>query len=430
MRDAIASVRSIYAEPKTAPATADWQLNRLNELWRDIVLRSPYYARLHAQRALPARFSSWTEYSRTIPCLGRAELARAVCDMRLRGERADYSRTTGGSTSEPIQLPSTRGEDTVTGARTWYARSWFGVEPSDRLFLLWGHSHLLGTGLRGWLGAGRRALKDACLGYLRHSAYDLSDASLRRAGRSILRHGPRYIVGYSVALHRLAHVNRDLARDFHDLGLKVVIATGESFPFPNSAERISAVFGAPVAMEYGAVETGIIAHQDGSGTFRIFWDTCRIEAVESSAQPGAHEIVVTTLYPRLVPLLRYRLGDLVGWDPATGDLARGFTRIVGRCNDVITVADGKPVHSEAFSHVLRDMQQIEAFQVTRRADREIVIEYVADSPLTGEAVSRAKERLARVEAGLATAEFRQVPHLQMSIAGKTKRILDTDRGAP
>ena len=31
----------------------------------------------------------------------------------------------------------------------WLGRSRLGIEPADRLFLLWGHAHLFGSGLNG-----------------------------------------------------------------------------------------------------------------------------------------------------------------------------------------------------------------------------------------------------------------------------------------
>ena len=419
----IAPLMNLYERLSDARDVRSWQLRRLNELWRQISARSPYYARLRSQVPLPTSFASLEEFSSVVPSIDRATLDHSVAEISLRPGRADYWRKTGGSTSEPLRLPARRSEDDVTGARAWFARRWFGIEPSDRLFLLWGHSHLLGDGMSGWIGARKRALKDLCLGYVRHSAYDLSDESLRAAGELILRHRPAYIVGYSGALHRLAVVNHDRRAPLRELALKVVIATGESFPFPDSEQLIAETFGAPVAMEYGAVETGVVAHQHPGGDFRVFWDTCYVEGIESANHSGSYEILVTSLYPRLVPLLRYRLGDLVTPLPGTMGLERGFSRVIGRCNDTITLRDGSPVHSEAFSHVLRDIDQIVAFQVVQHADREIVVDYIAGSPLSGEVVAEARRKLNRIDACLATTAFRHVERLQTSPAGKTKRIM-------
>ena len=91
-------------------------------------------------------------------------------------------RTTGGSTSEPIQLAAWKSELDYANADVWLARSWFGIDPGDKLFLIWGHSHQLGRGIPGKVNAIRREMKDVVLGYHRASAYDLSEKAMRRAG--------------------------------------------------------------------------------------------------------------------------------------------------------------------------------------------------------------------------------------------------------
>ena len=40
------------------------------------------------------------------------------------------------------------------------ARSWWGVNPLDNMVLLWGHSHLFGTGIKGQINHKLRLLKD------------------------------------------------------------------------------------------------------------------------------------------------------------------------------------------------------------------------------------------------------------------------------
>ena len=53
---------------------------------------------------------------------------------------------------------------------------------------------------------------------------------------------PAYVVGYSVALGRLARINRNRSGDFAKLGLRCVIATGESFATPDERDLVESVF--------------------------------------------------------------------------------------------------------------------------------------------------------------------------------------------
>ncbi len=414
-----------FYEAKRSPADIrKWQLARFNDLWRTIAQNSPYYMHLKRQGQIPVRFADWNEFSEKLPVLTRETASRFADDMRTSSRRADYRRITGGSTSEPIRLPAWNTEDRITGLDSWRGRSWFGVDASNRLFLLWGHSHLLGEGFGRWLGGKWRAIKDLGFGYCRYSAYDLSETGLRKAAQALLRFRPSYIIGYSVALHRLAHVNQQLQNAFHDLNLKVVIATGESFPLPESSALIARIFGCPVAMEYGAVETGIIAHQRPDSRFQIFWANYFVEGIESKRWPGCYELLVTTLYPRLVPLIRYRIGDLVCGNPSATEFDQTLEKVVGRCNDGVLIGGNAFVHSEAFSHVLRDVVEIQAFQIIQKGAGEIIVNYIADRTLTNKIEVRLHRRFEKVDKRLKVDRFHRVGRLQESVSGKTKRVVN------
>ncbi|MEX2399819.1 MAG: hypothetical protein WD423_03540, partial [Rhodothermales bacterium] len=271
-----------------------WQLERFNEVWADIPFRVPYYVDLMGE--LPPRFNSWEEFSALMPVLDRRTVQLRGDDLFDPTEQPDYYRTTGGSSAEPVQIPSWSRERDYCTADMWYGRSWYGVDPGDRLFVMWGHRHLLGTGLSGLANKWIRGTKDALAGYRRFSAYDVSDEAMRRAGDELLDFKPDYVLAYASALDRFARVNRD--RSFAHLNLKVAIATAESFPRADSAAVIEDVLGCPVAMEYGCVETGPLAYQHPDGTYHVFWRHYYLESVPSPDVHGAHELLVTGLHPR------------------------------------------------------------------------------------------------------------------------------------
>src|SRR4051812_31976243 len=79
------------------------------------------------------------------------------------------------------------------------------------------------------------------------------------------------------------------------------------------------------------------------------------------AQPGAdgaRGLVFPSLYPRALPLLRYAIGDLARPLDGQAQAVTAFASVVGRCNEVISLPDGTPVHSEAFTHVIRDVSGV------------------------------------------------------------------------
>ncbi len=429
IRKCFPDLERLYSDGPSSAGIRRFQLERFNDEWRRVSRDSPFYAALKKRGRLPDSFENWDEFSSAMPEMDRTAFKGNRDRISLAGARPDYWRTTGGSTAEPIQMPAWRNEDRHTVRNTWFARSWFGANAADRLFLLWGHSHLLGEGLSGRINAAKRRLKDGCIGYLRFSAYDLSEDKLREAGQKILRLRPGYVLGYATALHRLAYFNKDRESEFRKLNLKVAIATGESFHSPDSAELISDVLGCSVAMEYGSVETGTIAHQRPSGEFQVFWGSYYLEGIPSLEYPGAQEVVITALYPRLTPLIRYRIGDLVSGSSSTLGVSERFDRVIGRANDGIVVGTNGFVHSEAFTHVMRDIDEIHTFQVFQAANRQITINYTSGETLPLDITRLIHQRLRKVDGRLASVCINRVLEIGATIAGKSKRIVSYVRNA-
>jgi phenylacetate-CoA ligase len=420
----VAEQRNFYGRGGDLSATLAWQLERFNEQWAALRAGVPFFRELGAQRALPERFASWDDFSSVVPIMSRADVRQAGEALYDTRHPIGQWRSTGGSTGEPLRFPVWDSEPAVAADDLWYARDWFGLSPADKLFLIWGHTHLLGSGMAGWLNARRRELKDWMLGYHRHSAYRLADADLRGACGDLLRFRPAYLLGYAAALDRFVRVNADHRDTLRALRLKAVIATAESFPRSDSRELLADLFGCPIVMEYGAVETGPIAHQRPDGVYQVFWRHYFVEAVPFAPVPGASQILVTSLYPRCLPLVRYQLGDLL--ELADDDLpaARGFRAVMGRANDLVRIPGGGVFHSEALTHAVKE-SPLGAFQV-RQHDDGIALRYTAAQPLSEMELADVRRRLGRIAEELATIPIEHVTELELTPAGKTRRVFQNN----
>ena len=125
--------------------TADIQLSKLQDVWSDAVADVPYYSRIVRDGLAPAQIHTWDDFY-SIP-----ELTRDILQdqpeqfVRISG-LPDLSRMTGGSTGNPVKFGVWKSEDQIIRFLKLVLWAKVGYVPSDRLFLLWGHSHLLGTG--------------------------------------------------------------------------------------------------------------------------------------------------------------------------------------------------------------------------------------------------------------------------------------------
>lgn len=421
----LAVYRPFYDRPDDVEAR---QLARFNAGWAESLARSPWARATRARLALPDRFASWAEFNAKVPVQRKAQLGLDLAAAGGEPPEPVLWRSTGGTTAEPMRFPVFPSETGVAALDIWLGRERLGVSPDDRLFLIWGHSHIFGTGLQGAIARARRRLSDMALGYVRWNAYRLAPEDLRRGAEALLRSRARYVVGYASALDRFARANLDRADAFRRLGLTAVIATAEGFPQADSRAMIEACLGCPVAMEYGAVETGPVAYErpggGAGGGYDVFWAHHRVEAIDTEATFEGREIVVTSLSPRALPLLRYAIGDLVSVDGEPSGGLTGFQAVRGRCNEATALPDGSLIHSEAFTHVVRDAPGVRAYQIVRRGGRLPKIRYEAARPLAAESANALAQRMALIHPALAEVELEWVTALPPSVAGKHRMVID------
>jgi phenylacetate-coenzyme A ligase PaaK-like adenylate-forming protein len=85
-----------------------------------------------------------------------------------------------------------------------------------------------------------------------------------------------------------------------------------SYEFVSVVHRqiLQRVFGVPVFDLYGSTETGHLLMEDDEGQMRASLQTALLELVDTDSL-GISELVVTTLSNPIMPLIRYRIGDLV-----------------------------------------------------------------------------------------------------------------------
>jgi phenylacetate-coenzyme A ligase PaaK-like adenylate-forming protein len=120
--------------------------------------------------------------------------------------------------------------------------------------------------------------------------------------------------------------------------------------------------------------------------------------------------------------VRYRIGDLVSSDPDADDFAQEFREVVGRCNDFVELRGGAVIHSEAFTHALKEVRGVTSYQVSQSADGGVVLDYVSAEPLAAGEMAALRGRLRRVHAELEAIGIRRVAALEQTVAGKTRRV--------
>ena len=114
-----------------------------------------------------------------------------------------------------------------------------------------------------------------------------------------------------------------------------------SYEFVSVVHRriIERVFAVPVLNLYGSTETGHLLMEGRDGEMLPSEHTAFLEVIEPDAR-GIGPLVVTSLTNHRMPLVRYRIGDLI---EAMEQSGRTTYRVHGRMRDALRAADGRRV---------------------------------------------------------------------------------------
>ncbi|GBF04831.1 coenzyme F390 synthetase [Deinococcus aerius] len=182
---------------------------------------------------------------------------------------------------------------------------------------------------------------------------------------------PEGLVAYAGTAHQLA--GAQLSGELHIRPRAVLTAsevlTGEA------RRRITSAWGKRPFNEYGATETagiaGECAHHDG---LHLYEDLLVIEVVDAHHRPvppgeTGERLLVSVLFSRTLPLIRYELTDRVRLDTgrcACGMPYRRLTAIEGRAEEVLRLPGARgtvvTVHPNVF-HDLMDAVPVSQWQV-------------------------------------------------------------------
>lgn len=160
---------------------------------------------------------------------------------------------------------------------------------------------------------------------------------------SLKRIGPDAVVSYPSTLILLAYKNMASGTDFK---VGKVFSNAEALS-KRARKLISRSFGCGLRDTYGAVETGPIAWECEKGSMHLHSDSIIAEVLDDTGAPvkqGKHgNIVLTPLWIRSMPLIRYNLGDRVrlGSKCRCGRGSHVIEDIMGRSDDFVIMQSGK-----------------------------------------------------------------------------------------
>lgn len=401
------------------------RLERFNIAWKDAYENVPFYAEWKQKHNLPNAISRLFDLTKW-PVLEKQDLILNR-DKLVRGDVIKFNESvTGGATGEPLHFRTMPGESNAVTMNKWIGWARMGIYPDSRCFLLWGHRHFYGQGLKSNFKFAWRQFKDWMTNNLRADATDLSQETLRKDVEELIRFKPECVIAYSASLLALVRSCGEYRDRCQKLGIKAVICTAG--PLTRlERDEIGAFFNSPVGMEYGSMEAGVMAYQTPitGGRYQVFDNTHVIHA-DPKCGGDRRQILVTALTMRYMPLIRYRIGDYMDGVCVRDDgTVASFAEVSGRSGDMIDLGNGMCFHGYALMVCAEENKKIIAYQL-RVNKKSGTVTFVAQTlmPLTEDEKCQIKRHAAAVAAiDAARIKVEETKELVKATSGKIRLVI-------
>jgi len=355
------------------------QRERLGLILRYAAAHSPYYERLFAEHGFdPANFTR-AEFE-ALPLLTKA-IIRSRTDELLSREfprSALLEHRTGGSTGVALAVYFDPEWINPRTADTLRSNQWAGCFHGMKIASLWGNPPLP----RALKHRIRALLVDRFI-YL--DTLDFNDRSIAEFIRRWRRGKPEILFGHSHSLYMLARYVID--HRIHDLRPRGIISTSMML-LANERALIETAFACKVFDRYGSEETALIASEcEQHQGLHLNIEHLYIEFVRedgTAAAPGEEgAIIITDLFNRGMPLIRYQIGDVGVPSDRRCSCGRGLPlmeRVTGRVADYLKRRDGSMVAGISLvERTLTAIAGLEQMQVVQPAVDQIVLNVVRAS---------------------------------------------------
>ena len=374
----------------TRPQLEVYQAESLRRLREYAYTRSPFYQRFHkglAKRPL-----------QELPVLTKATVMENFSDLvtdraiRLENLRAHMASdregkpfldrywvtATSGSTGNPGVFLFNRDEWATVVATLGRAHEWAGVPMTPTHRMKMASVASLTSGSPWHMGAQVATTFQSrwMRAWMPTLSFDAAQP-LAEIVRQLNDWQPHMLAGYASMMRILADEQLAGRLRIHPH----MIIPGSEVLTDETRRRIEAAWGHPPFNAYGATESGgaLAAETSDHNGLYLFEDNLIIEVVDEQYRPvppGTYgdKVLITTLFGRTQPLIRYELSDSVRLATQPSGIGWPFARIdgiQGRTEDILRLpavsGSDVAVHPITFHHVL-DSLPVSGWQVAQEKD--------------------------------------------------------------
>ena len=336
-----------------------------------------------------------------------------------------YVNKTSGSSGDPFIFAKDKFCHALTWANIINRFGWFEID-----FNLSFQARFYGIPLD-FFGNKKERLKDLLKNSYRFSIFDLSDTILEKVVLKFQNNKFNYINGYtsSIVLFAKFLQKKNIVLTSICPTLKCCIVTSEML-FEEDKIIMEKQFGVPIINEYGASELDLIAFQNPQGEWQVNSETLFVEILDENNQavPNGTEgrIVITSLFNKAHPFIRYDIGDIGILDEKSTLQKPILKKLIGRTNDVAILPSGKKSPGLTFYYVtksiIEDDGNVKEFVIKQTKTDTFEVEYVSENELDLAQIQKIEQSIALyLEPNLIFIFYRKKT-LERSNRGKLKQF--------
>ncbi|RMB57964.1 phenylacetate--CoA ligase family protein [Dokdonia sinensis] len=291
-----------------------------------------------------------------LPVLTKSDLQQPLTQRLSKGftPKNVYVNKTSGSSGHPFVFAKDKFSHALSWASFMDRYDWYDLDVNRSR-----QARFYGIPLD-FVGYRKERLKDWIGKRYRFPVFDLSDEKLAGVLKKFETTPFDYLNGYTSSIVLFAKFLKQKNNILKEVcpSLKACIVTSEML-FDSDKQLMEAQFGIPIINEYGASELGLIAFQNREGHFQVDSELLFVEILDDNNQPvpdgTAGNIVVTSLYNKAHPFIRYAIGDIGTLSQKENLKYPVLEKLIGRTNDIARLPSGKVVPGLTFYYVTKSV---------------------------------------------------------------------------
>lgn len=359
-----------------------YQIKKINELLRYSYENVPFYKKRFDDYDFNWQKITYLDDLNKLPTLTRADLQNSF--SQIISKKVDLQKckknSSSGSTGKPVVFYHDQEAMGANRAAVLFCKLLSGAEFGDRWINIWGNPNTVSKDWKKFSSKISMFLSNE----KRYPAFYLKDKDgLYSLYEEINQNMPDYIYGYTNAIYVFSKfIEQENLIPFE---IKSVLTTAETlYPYQKISieKNVGKVFD-----QYGCREiNGIACETSYDNVYSVIEPRVYLEFGELvEAKNNVRKILVTDLYNKVFPLIRYETGD-VGIPYNDFNYSKSLLNykkiksIEGRTNDIISLPSGGSlvVPNIISPHILQELKGINQYQIVYKEYGKLVINLLTD----------------------------------------------------